>query len=179
MRKQGLSELFFESDEPSFDELSPERFFKRFPEGEYEFEGRTTDNEEIEGEAEFTHLLAAPPENITVSGEDAAEDCEDGTPIPVVDSENVVIAWDEVTLSHPEIGTPNSSPNIVVTGYKVIVEREEPESLIYSVDLPADVTEIQVPDGFIALGEEFKFEIQTFEESGNITSIETCFEISE
>lgn len=175
---QGLTELFFESSEPSFDELSPEEFFERFPEGEYNFEGRTLDNKIIEGDAEFTHLLAAPPVNINVSGEDAAEDCEDATPLPVVNSTNVVIDWDPVTLSHPEIGTPNSDSNIVIMGYKLIVDREEPELLRYSVDLPPEVTEFQVPDSFIVLGEEFKFEIQTFEESGNITSIESCFEVN-
>jgi hypothetical protein len=33
LRRQGLTELFFESAEPSFDELSPKQFFLRFPEG--------------------------------------------------------------------------------------------------------------------------------------------------
>ena len=41
LRRQGLTELFFESAEPPFDELSPEEFFARFPEGTYEVEGRT------------------------------------------------------------------------------------------------------------------------------------------
>ena len=34
MRRQGLTELFFESAEPSFDDLGPARFLRRFPEGE-------------------------------------------------------------------------------------------------------------------------------------------------
>ena len=32
LRRQGLTELFFESAEPPFDELPPAVFFKRFPE---------------------------------------------------------------------------------------------------------------------------------------------------
>ena len=43
LARQGLTEVFFESDEPSFDELSPEQFLRRFPEGEYEIEGITID----------------------------------------------------------------------------------------------------------------------------------------
>ena len=33
LQQQGLTELFFESAEPSFDELSAEDFFRRFPQG--------------------------------------------------------------------------------------------------------------------------------------------------
>ena len=36
LRLQGLTQLAFESAEPSFDELDPADFFLRFPEGEYE-----------------------------------------------------------------------------------------------------------------------------------------------
>lgn len=173
---QGLTELFFESSEPSFDDLSPEEFFERFPEGEYDFEGRTLDNMKIEGDADFTHVLPAPPANVNVSGIPAAEDC-DALELPLINTaiDPVLIDWDEVTESHPDIGV--SDPNIEITGYKVVVEREEPELLVFSVDLPPGVTEIEIPSGFIALGEEFKFEIQTTEASGNITSIETCFEV--
>src|SRR5210317_263821 len=41
LRKQGLTEIFFESAEPTFDELDPDDFFERFPAGEYEIEGTT------------------------------------------------------------------------------------------------------------------------------------------
>ena len=41
LQKQGLTEIFFESAEPTFDELSPQKFFRRFKEGIYEIEGKT------------------------------------------------------------------------------------------------------------------------------------------
>ena len=41
LRRQGLTEIFFESAEPTFDDLAPEEFFDRFPEGTYEIEGVT------------------------------------------------------------------------------------------------------------------------------------------
>ena len=57
LKKQGLTEFFFESAEPSFEEQSLKKFLKLFPEGEYEFEGETTNNEEICATAELTHDL--------------------------------------------------------------------------------------------------------------------------
>ena len=36
LKRQGLTELFFESAEPTFDELDPDDFFDRFPEADYE-----------------------------------------------------------------------------------------------------------------------------------------------
>jgi hypothetical protein len=173
LRQQGLTELFFESAEPPFDELSPEEFFERFPEGNYEIEGITLEGDELESTAEFTHVLPAPPDNIIISGVAAAEDC-DADPLPLV-SRPLTIAWEAVTESHPDIG--RFDPDIEIVGYQVVVEREEPTLLTFSVDLPPDVTTMTVPEDFIALGTEFKFEILVREASGNQTAVESCFEI--
>ena len=54
--------------EPSFDELAPAAFFKRFPEGIYEIEAITLEDEEMEGEVRLSHVLAGPPGNIRVNG---------------------------------------------------------------------------------------------------------------
>ena len=79
LRRQGLTEIFFESAEPTFDELSPAQFFRRFPEGIYEIEGKTIEGEELESEVELTHVMPAPAD-ITVNGQPAAEDCDVCTP---------------------------------------------------------------------------------------------------
>ncbi len=174
LRTQGLTELFFESAEPPFDELDPRTFFDRFPEGEYEFEGLTQNQEELEGETELTHLLPAPPDNVRVSGLRASENC-DVDDLPEVDGdEPVIISWNPVTHSHPDLG--RTGERIEVVRYEVVVEREEPSPLVFKVDLPPSVTDIEIPVGFIALGEEFKFEILVQEASGNRTAIESCFE---
>jgi hypothetical protein len=175
LRQQGLTEIFFESDEPSFDDLSPEEFFDRFLEGKYEIEGVTLEGDELESADELTHVLPAPPANILISGEPAAEDC-DADPLPSV-SRPVTIVWEAVTESHPEIG--RFDPDIEIVGYQVVVEREEPSLLVFSVDLPPDPTAITVPEDFIALGTEFKLEVLVREASGNQTAIETCFEVEE
>ena len=171
--RQGLTELFFESAEPPFDELSPEEFFRRFPEGEYEISGRTIEGDERESAALFTHVMPAPPNNIQVSGAAAPTDCDEQDP-PLV-SNPVVISFDEVAAPHPDLGA--SDPDITIDGYQVVVEREEPTVLVFSVDLPPSETQVQVPPEFIALGTEFKVEVLAREASGNQTAVETCFEV--
>ena len=170
--QQGLTEIFFESDEPSFDELAPEEFFARFPEGTWTILGRTLENDCLRSEVEVSHVLPAPPDGVEVSGEPAAESC-DADPLPSV-TEPVTISWDPVTTSHPEIGAEGP---LEVAGYQLVVEREEPTLLVFSVDLPPDVTSFTVPEDFIALGDEFKFEILVRAENGNQTAIESCFTV--
>jgi hypothetical protein len=175
LRHQGLTELFFESAEPPFDELTPREFFKRFPEGTYEVEGRTLDNAELESEVEFSHLMPAPASDIYISGVPAAENC-DVEELPEVTSP-VTISWAPVTHSHPDMG--RSGEAVEVVKYQLVVEIEEPTPSVMSIDLPPDVTSIQIPTEITDLGEEFKFEILVKEESGNQTAVESCFEIED
>ena len=116
--------------------------------------------------------MPAPAGNLTVSGIPAAENC-DAEPLPAV-SDPVTLRWDPVTQSHPEVG---KSGAVEVVKYQVVVEREEPSLLVLSVDLPPEVTEFEIPSGFIELGDEFKFEIVVRAASGNQTATESCFEI--
>jgi hypothetical protein len=175
LRRQGLTELFFESAEPPFDELPPEEFFLRFPKGKYEISGITLEGEELESTDDLKHIMPAPPDNILISGEAAAEDC-DAVPLPSV-NEPVLIEWDPVTLSHPEIGTPKSSSKVKIVGYQVVVEREEPTPLKFTFDLPPEVTMVAIPEGLFVSGDEVKLEVLVREESGNQTAVETCFEV--
>ncbi|MCD4754797.1 MAG: hypothetical protein K8R75_03220 [Deltaproteobacteria bacterium] len=133
LRKQGLTELFFESSEPSLDEVSLDEFLARFPEGEYEFEGRTINGVELESEAILTHVIPAGPEIISpLSLTDEP---------PVVDPNDLVIQWEPVSE------TITGSEEIEIVGYQVIVEQEEPLR-VSSIDLPASVTSAMVPPEF-------------------------------
>ncbi|MEB2344709.1 MAG: hypothetical protein OZ948_08215 [Deltaproteobacteria bacterium] len=164
--RQGLTQLFLESAEPSFDELSPGRFFRRFPEGPYEIEvirGRR----ELEATAELSHVLAAPPSAVTVSGLPAAEDC-DAVPLPRV-REPVVIGWEPVTGPHPEIG--RSGP-VEIERYQLFVEQGDVK---FAVDLPPSRTEFEVPAEILATRGVFKFEIIARTTERNNTAIESCF----
>jgi hypothetical protein len=172
LREQGLTELFFESEEPTFDELAPEEFFERFPEGPWTISGRTSENDGLQSVVTLRHVMPAPPANVRVNGQAAAENC-DADPLPAV-SAPVTLSWDPVTASHPEIG---ESGSVDIVRYQLVVEREEPSLLVFSVDLPPGFTSFTVPEGFTALGDAFKFEILAIEASGNRTAVETCFEI--
>jgi hypothetical protein len=168
--KQGLTQLFLESAEPPFDELSPEEFFLRFPEGVYEISAIALEGGELEGTVKLSHVLAAPVDNIMVNGVEAAEDC-DAPSLPSV-SAPVTIDWDPVTKSHPEIG---KSGGIKIVRYQFFVEQGDVK---FAVDLPPTQTEFQVPSEIIALGdknEPFKFEIIARTTTGNNTAIESCF----
>ena len=168
LRAQGMTQLAFESAEPSFDELEPRAFLRRFPEGRYEIDGRSQDGRELEAIAVLSHVLAAPPQ-ILVSGTPAAEECD--VSVPLV-STPVVIDWDPVTTSHPEIG--RSGP-VQISRYQLFVERD---NVNFSVDLPPAVTEFEVPAGVIALGRQFKFEVIARTRTGNNTAVESCFRVA-
>lgn len=169
MRMQGLTQLSFESAEPSLDDLSPADFFRRFPEGRYEIEGRAQAGGTIEGTAFLSHVLAAPPENILVSGAPAAESC-DADLLPTVNAP-VTIDWDPVTRSHPEIGKPG---RIQVRRYQLFLEGE---GVSLGLDLPPDVTEFEFPMSLTRSRHEYKFEIIVRTTAGNNTAVESCFRV--
>ena len=69
----------------------------------------------------LSHVLAAPVGNITINGIPAAENC-DAVSLPSVNGdEPVIIDWDPVTTSHPEIG--KTGP-VEIVRYQFFVERE-------------------------------------------------------
>lgn len=173
LRLQGLTQFFFESAEPSFDELDPADFFARFPEGVYEIEGITLEGEEMESTVRLSHLLPGPPGNLRVNGIPAAENC-DAPDVPTV-SPPVVITWDAVTRSHPTLGKRGRA---TVDRYQVFAEQRTPNPLKYSLDLPPTMTRYKVAPELIALGDpQYKFEIQVREANGNQTAVENCFNV--
>lgn len=179
LRRQGLTEIFFESAEPEFDELDPADFFARFPEGEYDIEGVTLDGDEMESETEITHLVPAPAEPM-VNGEDAAEDCD--TPLEGV-ARPVTITWDEVEESIDSTeegfeGFPDAE-DIEVVNYQVVVELDETPFNVSAI-LSSDARSFVIPDEILDLAVlksdgNVKFEVLVREESFNQTGVESCF----
>ncbi len=157
--EQGLAEGFFESDEPSLDELSMAEFFERFPAGEYEFEGRTLDGAEIEGEADFTHVLPAPPSNLWPADGDEVDHL-----VPLI------ATFDAVTQ---DLDGQALTPVL----YEVIVETEGEILRVFSIILDGDLAHpaVTVPPEFLTPETEYKLEIIVQEESGNKTIAETEF----
>ena len=183
LRRQGLTEFFFESAEPMFEDLAPETFFRRFPAGTYKIEGISLDGVKIKSETEITHAMPAPPVAF-VNDVPAAEQCDDeesGYDAPVIVEDEYVITWQPVTTTHPDLGYPQGAPGLVVVNYEVVVEAEletpdgEEFTSIFSVILPPDVTEMTIPEEFLEQSDEFKYEVLAREESWNQTAMESCF----
>jgi hypothetical protein len=154
LQRQGLTELFFESAEPGFEELPLAEFLERFPAGEYKFIGQTIDGETLLSKATLTHaipdgpVLVAPLENA------------------VVDPNNTVLRWNPVA---DPVGSR-------ITRYEVLVTQEEPKpKRVLSAVLPATATSMTVPATFLLPGVEYKWEVLAIEEGGNQTLSEGVF----
>ena len=156
--KQGGAELFMESGEPSFDEVSFEEFLERFPEGEYQFRGRGVEGEHFFGTAQLTHDVPDGPSLISpIEGE-------------LVDTDDVVVRWEAVD-------PPNGSP---IIAYQVIVELSDSPfaaipKIVLDVMMPASATEMTVPGGFLLPDNEYEWEVLSIEESGNQTLFSSFF----
>ena len=154
---QGITEFFFESAEPSFEEQTLEELLELFPRGIYRFRGATTEGKLLKGRARLTHNLPDAP--VQVSPIDGEE----------VDPDDAVFDWDPVA----------DPPGSEIVGYEVVIECEEPEFTKLSALVGADVTQITVPPEVLGQedADECKWEVLAIEESGNQTISETEFSI--
>jgi hypothetical protein len=155
LRNYGLTELFSESSEPSFDEFPLNKFKRLFPEGRYRFVGTTIEGQRMAGRARLSHDIPDGPEIISPASDS------------ILPPGTILASWNPV----PE----PSGINIV--GYRAIVEREDPLR-VFSVDLPASVTSVTVPQEFVESGTAYKLEVQAIEASGNQTLTEISFSVS-
>ena len=156
----GLTEFFFESEEPSLEDVPLDELFARFPEGNYTFVGITVDGKTLNGKANFTHNIPAGPE-IVFPAEGAV----------LFPNMPVVINWEPVTDP-----LPDTDSAVTIVGYQVIVERLKPQPLrVFSVDLPASATQVSVAPEFIQANAEYRFEVLAIEASGNQTISESTF----
>jgi hypothetical protein len=167
LRRQGMSEMAFESAEPAFDELPPAEFLRRFPEGIYDVEGLTLDGEELASEVRISHAIPAPATPL----QPLAASCD----APVAAVAPVTIRWNAVSTSHPSIGTPHQP--VQVERYELAIERLDGSGLKMLVELPSDVTSFPVPSLFTAKPGIVKFETLVKAVNGNRTGEESCFVI--
>jgi len=96
----GVTELFFESAEPSLADLPLDELFVMFPEGKYRFEGTTVEGQRLFGTATLSHDIPAKA-NVLSPAEGA-----------VTDPDNTVVEWEPVT----------EPASMTIAGYQVIVE---------------------------------------------------------
>ena len=156
----GLTELFFESVEPANADVPLEELLNTLPEGDYTIAGETMEVGEsggtTSGTALLTHDIPAGPELLSpTAGE-------------VVPTTGVVARWGPVTKTI-------TGEDVNIIAYQLIIERDEdpPEHMIgkigLSMYLPASVTSIAIPDGFLEAGTPYLWEVLAIEESGNQT----------
>jgi Fibronectin type III domain len=148
----GVTELFFESVEPSLADLPLDEQQAMFPEGRYRFVGTTVEEQRLVGAATLSHDIPAKAK--VVSPAEGA----------FVDVDNTVIAWEPVT----------EPAGIEIAGYQVIVELEDPLR-VFSVDLPASDTSVTVPAEFLEPGTDYKFEVLVVADNANQTIHEGTF----
>ena len=152
--QQGITELFFESAEPSFEEQSLEELLALFPQGIYRFRGRTTDGKPLTRNTRFTHRLpGAPVQVFPIDGQ-------------TVDPDNAVLDWQPV---------PNP-PGSRIVGYEVIVSCDDEE--VSTAKVGRGVTSITVPPEVFSQGDDCKWEVLAKERSGNQTISEAEFAVN-
>ena len=153
VRKLGSTELFFESEEPSLVDLPLDEFLTLFPEGTYQFSGKSAEGgDELVGSATFTHNIPDGP--VIVSPQAGG----------VVDLNDAIIDWNPVT-------TP---AGIQIVQYQVIVEGGTPQRQ-FSVFVLASTTSVKVPPEFLEPNTAYIFEVLAIEVGGNQTISEGSF----
>lgn len=158
--KLGLTELFFESVEPANADVPLDEILETLPEGNYTIAGRAMESGESAGKtsgvAWLTHNIPAGPALLTPA---------EGSTVPTT---GLVARWGAVTQ------TITGAP-VNIIRYQLIIEADVPPhphaigKLGLSIYVPATVTSMQVPDGFLEPGTAYNWEVLAIEESGNQT----------
>jgi hypothetical protein len=140
----GMRQFRFETPEPpDFEALKA-----AFPEGAYDFSGRTTSGTKLVGKSTLNHRL---PATATFTK-------------PAPKAENVPVKHFEMSW-----GAVKNVASYIVT----IDQRELNAS--FMVRLPGSSTSFAVPDGFLVRGTKYKMAIGTVTGEGNISFVETTF----
>ena len=170
LKKFGLTELFLESEEPNFlevdeDAITLEEILDLFPEGDYEFKGKSVEKDKLEGTATLSHDIPCGPDNLVPA-----------EATTLANGAAVTISWDHVTVMLNDTGDACSADPITVDTYQVIVENVDTENE-FSVHLSAVPAgnQVTVPAAFIEDDTTYKYEVLAIADNGNQTIAETWF----
>ena len=159
MGKQGGTELFLESGEPTFKELPLDKLLKRWPAGRYAFRGVGLEGQRYVGAALLTHNLPRGPKLLSpIEGAGPQE------------PDSTVVRWRRVP-------PPNGSP---IIGYQVLVVQPDTglralPKISLDVMMPPNANHMRVPRGFLQAGTEYEWEILAIEKGGNQTLSSSTF----
>lgn len=151
--KVGVTELFFESAEPSLDDLPLKELLEMYPEGDYTLVGKSVEGDTLVGVAPLTHDI---PGNAKVLSP------KRGT---TTDPKATVVRWQPVT----------KPKGITIDHYQIIVETDEDPLRIFSVEVDDKVSRVTVPSTFLQRKTDYKLEVIAVEEGLNQTITESTF----
>ena len=140
----GMRQFRFETPEPG----EAKALKAAFPEGAYEFSGRTTSGKTLVGTSTLNLRLPA-----TATFTKPAPEAEN---VPI---KNFKMSWSAVKD---------------VAAYIVTIDQQELDAS-FMVRLPGSSTSFAVPDGFLVGGTEYKMAIGTVTREGNISFVESTF----
>lgn len=166
----GMTELFFESNEPALDERSFAELVALFPPGVYDFIGtRAEDNARMTGRDVLSTAMPCPPIVQT----------------PRLVDDDLTIRWRPRAGSYnPDTGVCSSANPVAVAAYQVVVELTDTItgfSRKVTVDLPPSARRVEAPDELL-LGvdpdnTEAKAEVLVIAPDSNRTAIEIEFDL--
>jgi hypothetical protein len=148
----GVTELFFESAEPSLADLPLRDLLAMFPEGDYPVVAETADGQTLTGTARLTHAIPGPARVLSPD------------PGGTTDVGSTEVRW-----------RPTDRPGVKIDHYQVIVETDDDPLRIFSVDVSRGVREVAVPSTFLERGTDYKLEVITVARGHNQTITESTF----
>ena len=166
----GMTELFFESNEPPLEERSFAELIALFPPGAYSFVGvRAEDNVRMTGRDVLSTAMPCPP----------------SVPTPRVSDDDIVIRWTPRAGSYnPDTGVCSPSNPVAVAAYQVVVELTDITTGFtrkVTVDLPPSARRLETPDelllGVVPANIEAKAEVLVIAPDNNRTAIEIEFDL--
>lgn len=163
MGKLGMSEFFFESQEPEYAVWNFTDLKAAWPQGDYTVRAQSHDGEILHGAAHFTHNLPNRPVIITPALVPEPEDNP-----PVVEVGDITVSWEPVTM------TQDGQP-VVLRAYQLWVNKENHEDPNgfsrpnFDIHVSPDTTSFVVPAEFFDAASLYEVEVVAIEESGNQT----------
>lgn len=153
MASQGGTELFLESAEPPFTELSLARLLERWPAGSYRIQATRLDGKTYVGAARLTHAIPDGPTLVSPLEGDGPQD-----------PRRTVVRWKRVS--------PPSGSRII--GYQVLVVKPDTglkalPTVTLDVMMPPTATSLVIPPGFLQPKMAYEWEVLAIERSGNQT----------
>ncbi len=153
MGRQGGTELFLESAEPTFSQLSLTKLLRRFPKGKYAVRGTGLKGERYIGTAILGHDIPAGPQLVSPLTSQGPQKPTD------------------MTVTWKPVAPPNGSP---IIGYQVLIVQPNTglrtlPKVTLDVTMPPTATSLKVPPGFLLPNTEYEWEVLAIEKGGNQT----------